>query len=69
LRQWPKYQEAGVPRDVQGVVNMNAPTPPAADGKPDFSGMWMRASSAQPRGGGGRCNQDSDLTQTNLNAR
>ena len=44
--QWPKYQESGVPRDAQGKVRMDAPTPRAPDGKPDLSGNWVRADGA-----------------------
>ena len=36
--QWGKYPTPGVPRDAQGKVNMDAPTPRTADGKPDLSG-------------------------------
>ena len=50
--QWPVRQDPSVPRDAQGEVDWDAPTPRTADGKPDFSGLWMRANSGPPRGGG-----------------
>jgi hypothetical protein len=41
--QWPKYLPPGVPRDAQGRVLLDAPSPRTPDGKPDLSGNWLRA--------------------------
>ena len=40
--QWPKHLAPGVPRDAEGRVRMDAPTPRTPDGKPDLSGNWVR---------------------------
>jgi hypothetical protein len=38
--QWVDYRTPGTPRTRDGKVNLAAPAPRAANGKPDLSGLW-----------------------------
>src|SRR5258708_12764137 len=38
--QWFNYPTAGIPRTPDSKPKLTAPTPKAADGKPDLSGLW-----------------------------
>ena len=46
--QWPQFPTPGLPRDAQGRVLMEAAGPRLPDGKPDLSGVWMRADREPP---------------------
>lgn len=46
--QWPQVEDPTAPRDADGNVIMDAPTPRLDDGTPDLSGLWMRTRSGPP---------------------
>src|SRR5215471_10569616 len=48
--QWIHIPTPGVPHKADGSVNMAGPTPQLADGKPDFSVIWMTGETNIRRG-------------------
>jgi hypothetical protein len=67
--QWLNNPTPGVPRRADGKVNMTAPAPRMATGKPDLSGLWMTAEpNRETRGAGGSGTSDEAGNQANITA-